>query len=146
MGVITSVSTQILDELITTVESIGVEKTVQSLKEARTKSLILSDINVENIIKIVEDATGVKKERILHGNDRTDERKISISLCIYYIKKEYGYSYAELKKIFNKDEAALYRYFQIVDLLPTKPKSDFDKKLSSLIKEINPLITREKIK
>lgn len=142
----TSVSTHIFDELLVTVESIGVEKTIKTLQEARSNILILSDLNVENIINSVVEVTGVQKERILHGNDRSDERKMATCLCVYYIKTEFKYSYSDLKKIFNKDESALYRYNQMIEKLPTKPKTDFDKKLSEYCKKIELLITREKLK
>lgn len=141
-----SISTNIFDELIVTVERIGVEKTIKTLQEARSNILILSDVNVENIINAVTELTGVQKERILHGTDRSDERKMALSLCVYFIKSEFGYSYSDLKKIFNKDEAALYRYHQAVEKLPVKPKTDFEKKLSEFSKKIELLITREKIK
>jgi hypothetical protein len=114
---LTSISTNIFDELIVTVERIGVEKTIKSLQEARSNILILSDVNVENIINGVTEITGVQKERILHGTDRSDERKMALSLCVFFIKNEFGYSYSDLKKIFNKDEAALYRYYQTIDNL-----------------------------
>jgi len=141
-----SISTNIFDELIVTVESIGVEKTIKSLQEARSRMLILSDTSVENIINAVIEVTNVQKERILHGTDRSDERKMALSLCVYYIKNEIKYSYSDLKKIFNKDEAALYRYYQAIETLPSKPKTDFDKKLSELCKKTELLITREKLK
>jgi hypothetical protein len=143
---LTSISTNIFDELIVTVERIGVEKTIKSLQEARSNILILSDVNVENIINGVTEITGVQKERILHGTDRSDERKIALSLCVFFIKNEFGYSYSDLKKIFNKDESALYRYYQTIDNLPVKPKTDFDKKLSECSKKLELLITREKLK
>jgi hypothetical protein len=141
-----SISTNIFDELIVTVERIGVDKTIKSLQDARSNILILSDVNVENIMNAVIDMTGVQKERILHGTDRSDERKIALSLCVYYIKNQFGYSYSDLKKIFNKDESALYRYYQTIDNLPQKPKTDFEKKLSEFCKKLELLITREKIK
>jgi hypothetical protein len=141
-----SISSNIFYELIVTVERIGVDKTIKSLQEARSNILTLSDMNVENIINAVTEITGVQKERILHGTDRSDERKMAISLCIFFIKNEFGYSYSDLKKIFNKDEAALYRYHQTIDNLPVKPKTEFDKKLSEFSKKLELLIIREKIK
>jgi len=141
-----ALGSSIFDELIVTVVRIGVDKTIKTLQDARSNILILSDINVDNIINAVTEITGVQKERILHGTDRSDERKMAISLCIFFIKNEFGYSYSDLKKIFNKDEAALYRYYQTIDNLSEKPKTDFDKKLTEYSKKLELLITREKLK
>lgn len=141
-----SITTNIFDELIVTVESIGVEKTIKSLQEARARILILSDLNVENIIISVTEVTGVSKERILHGTDRSDERKMALALCVFYIKNEFKYSYSDITKIFSKDKSALYRYYSIIENLPVKPKSEFEKTLSEFCKKLELLITREKIK
>jgi len=141
-----SISTNIFDELIVTVESIGVEKTIKTLQEARARILILSDLNVDNIINSVTEITGVSKERILHGTERSDERKMALSLCVFYIKNEFKYSYSDIKKIFNKDESALYRYYCLIEKLPMKPKSQFEKTLNEFRKKLELLITREKHK
>jgi len=141
-----ALGSSIFDELIVTVVRIGVDKTIKTLQDARSNILILSDIKVDNIINAVTEITGVQKERILHGTDRSDERKMAISLCIFFIKNEFGYSYSDLKKIFNKDEAALYRYYQTIYNLSEKPKTDFDKKLTEYSKKLELLITREKLK
>jgi hypothetical protein len=141
-----SISTSIFDELIVTIESIGVEKTKRTLQEARTRGLILSNTSIDNIINVIVEITGVDKERILSGTDKGDERKMAVALSIYYIKVEFKYSYSDLKKIFNKDEGALCRYNKFVEKLPTKPKTDFDKKLTEYCKKVELLLTREKIK
>ena len=142
----TSISNRILDELFATVEVIGLEKTIKSLQDAKTNSLILKDVDIDFFINIISDITGVRRERLLNGNDRNDERKVSTALCIYFLKKELYYSYSDLKKIFQKDEAALYRYFSLVENRPKKPKTTFDKLLDESYKKANLLITEKKIK
>lgn len=137
-----SISTLVFDELLTTLEVIGVENTIKTLREAKTKNSIYS--NVDFIINTVSEVTGVDRERILHGIDRNDERKIALSLAIFYIKKEYSYGYSELKKIFNRDRAALSRYHSLVENLPATPKSDIDKKLKNYTKKINFFIEKNK--
>jgi len=137
----------ILDELLYTVESIGVEKTIKRLKEARTQKLILEDINIDFILSAVCEVTNVAKERILHGKDRSDERKGAIALFVYFLKKEFNfYSYSDLKKVLDKDESALYRYYSLVSSLPSNPKSEFDITLSGYVKRIELLITEKKYK
>ena len=141
-----SISNQIFDELMTTVEVIGIDRTIKTLQDAKANSLILEDLNIEFILKCVNQITGVSKERILSGNDRNDERKIAIALCVYFIKKEFFYSYGDMSKIFNKDESSLSRYNSIVENKADKPKTDFDKNIDSYYKKINLLITEKKLK
>jgi hypothetical protein len=142
-----TLTNNIFDELLYTVESIGVEKTIKRLKEARTQKLITEDVNIDFILSAVIEVTGVTKERILQGKDRSDERKGAIGLFVYFLKKEFNfYSYADLKKILDKDESALYRYYNMIHTLPAKPKTEFDTTLTEYVKRIELLITEKKYK
>lgn len=141
-----SISNKIFDELMTTVEVIGIDRTIKTLQDAKANSMILEDLNIEFILNCVNQITNVSRERILNGNDRNDERKIAIALCVYFIKKEFYYSYGDMSKIFNKDESSLSRYNSIVENRPDKPKSEFDKNVENYYKKINLLITEKKLK
>ncbi len=146
MKITASVSSQVFDELLTTVELIGVDRTIKTLKEAKSNHLILDDLDVDFILKCVSEICGVTKERVLYGTDKSDERKISLALAIYFIKTEFSYSYSELKKIFDKDASGLSKYNSLVESLPENPKTDFDKKMDTYIKKIKLLITERKLK
>lgn len=141
-----SISTKILDELLTTVEIIGVDRTIKTLKEAKTSSLLLDDLNIDFIINSVAEVTGTSRDRILYGSDRNDERKFAISLCVFFIRNEFSYTFSEMKSIFNKTESALCRYYTIVENLPKQPKTDFDKKLTDYNKKLKLIITEKKLK
>jgi hypothetical protein len=141
-----SISNKIFDELMTTVEVIGIDRTIKTLQDAKANSLILEDLNIEFILNCVNQVTGVSKDRILNGNDRNDERKIAIALCVYFIKKEFFYSYSGISKIFNKDESSLSRYNSIIENKVDKPKTDFDKNIDGYYKKIKLLITEKKLK
>lgn len=133
----------LLEELFITVEKIGIDNTVKTLKEAR--NVVLESVEYGSIIKIVSDKTGVPVEVILTGNDRSDERKIALSLSVYFVKEHFPeYSFKDMIKIFGKDSSCLWRYHNNVLKLPKKPKLEFEVKLASLMKEIELLITREK--
>lgn len=141
-----SISNKIFDELMTTVEVIGIDRTIKTLQDAKANSLILEDLNIEFILKSVTQVTSVSKERILNGSDRNDERKIAIALCVYFIKKEFFYSYGDMSKIFNKDESSLSRYNSIIENKTDKPKTEFDKNIDTYYKKIKLLITEKKLK
>ena len=141
----TSISAAIFDELLTTVELIGCESTIRILQDAKSKKLILKDLNIDFILNSVSEITSVSKERIINGNDRNDDRKIAIAVCVFFIKNEFSYSYGDLSSIFNKTVSALSRYNTLADSVPPKPKTEFDKKLDNAIKKMNLLITEKKL-
>ena len=145
MSISISISSRIFDELITTVEVIGIDRTIQTLKKAKANSLILGDINIDFVITTVSSVTNLTKERILNGTDRSDDRKIAIALCVYLIKTEFSYTYSQIQNIFNIGISALSRYHTIVEKLPKTPKTEFDKRLIDLLKQINILIIEKKV-
>lgn len=141
-----SISNQIFDELMTTVEVIGIDRTIKTLQEAKANILILEDLNIEFMLKCVTQVTSVSRDRILNGTDRSDERKVATALCVYLIKREFFYSYGDMSKIFNKDESSLSRYNSLIENVPDRPKSELDKSIDSYLKKINLLITEKKLK
>jgi hypothetical protein len=99
----------LFNEMFKTIEVMGVEETAKTLQKARFNSLTLHDGGIEFILKSVSSQTNVAIERIIHGTDKTDERKIAVALSVFFIKTELKYSYGTIKKILKKDEAALSR-------------------------------------
>lgn len=127
---------KILDELFITVESVGINTTIKALKFARENGV--EDTKANYIINLISSITNVPTDRILSGTDRTDERKISLSLSIYFIKEHCDYSYPQLKKIFMKDLSALHKYYSLVEkLIKENPKTEFEKSLILNYKKVN---------
>jgi len=140
-----SISNQILAELFETVEIIGIEKTIKTLQDAKLKSLSGQNDDIDFVLTSVSDLTDVSKDRILSSYDRTDERKLAMAISVYILRSEYDFSYPDLKKIFNKDMSALYRYFEMIERMPEKPKTEFDKKVDTILKKVKLLITKKKL-
>jgi hypothetical protein len=139
-----SISHILLDEIITTIEVIGFEKTIKTLQNAKNYGSVSRDSDIEYILDNISKITSVSKDRILFGSDRSDDRKLAIAACVYFIKNEYAYSLSELKIIFNKDASQLSRYNKIVSSVPEKPKTQFDKKLTNIIRKMKLLINEKK--
>ena len=135
----------VFDEMLRTVETIGVDKTVKALQKARSTELILEDLSVENILKLIAEITNVPVKRILNGTDRTDDRKMAVALAVFHIKEERNYSLNDLISIFGKERSGLSRYYNLVRNKPSKPKSEFDKKLNEYDKKIQVLLKEKKL-
>ena len=141
-----SISSAIFDELLTTVEIIGVDKTIRTLQDAKAHSLISKNLDIDNIINIVCEITNYSKDKLLIGNERSDIKKIAMALTVYFLKEILVYSYSDIKKVLNKDESALYRYYQMVNDRPKKANTPFDKNLELNFKKVNLIITEKKLK
>ena len=138
--------TEILSELFKTIEILGINGTIETLKDAKNKKQLVDDIDIDFVLDAVSQTTGLNKDRILYGNDRSDERKIALCLSVYFIKNNFHYSYSEIKKIFKKDSSVLSRYNSYVKNLPKNPKTNFDKTIDKFCKEINYLINKRNLK
>lgn len=135
----------LFEELLSTIEAIGVDSTIKTLKNAKSSSLIMTDLNIDFIINCVCETTSLSKDRIINGKDKSDERKMALALCVHFLKNELNYSYKDISTILKKDASALSKYNSFVKNLPTKTKTEFDKKLESHIKRITILITEKKM-
>jgi hypothetical protein len=140
-----SISNQILDTLITTIEVIGIDNTLKSLHDAKTSGLLMQDSDVDFILNCISKITSVSRDRITDGNDRSDDRKFAVAASVYFIKKECNFSLKDLKLIFHKDASALSRYNSMVENIAKNPKTDFDKKLDDVVKKMNILIKQKKL-
>jgi len=140
-----AISSLILAELFETVEVIGIEKTIKTLKDAKLQSLIGQKDEIDMVLTAVSELTEVSKDRILSSYDRTDDRKLAMAVSVFILRSEFDYSYPDLKKIFNKDTAALYRYYEMIEKMPEKPKTEFDKKIDSVLKKIKLFLTKKKL-
>ena len=124
----------LLTEAVKTAEVIGIENTTNLLRKAR---VVITDEHVNKIIKNITQQTGVSYEQIIYGTEKTDERKIAVSLCVYFIKNQLHYSYSKIKRFIPKDNAALSRYYRNLKTLDmNNPRGFFNKQLLSHYKAL----------
>jgi chromosomal replication initiation ATPase DnaA len=139
-------SVQIINELFKTIELFGVDKTLSILKDSQKSNNDFSELDIDYILDAVSEISNVDKQRILFGNDRTDERKIALCLSIYFVRENFDYSYSDMGKIFNKDSSAINRYYTSVKNVVKLPKTEFEKKIEEYRKKINYLINERNLK
>jgi hypothetical protein len=67
---------------------------------------------------------------IIDGTQKTDERKIAVSLSVYFIKEYCDLSLREMKAILKKDESSMSRYFRFAMniIKKTNHKTEVEKK------------------
>jgi len=140
-------SSEIMGEVFITIDCVGIDGLINSLKETQKFSIILNNTEVEFILQCVSNVCGVRRDLILNGTERTDDRKIALCLAMYFMKEYTSIkSFEDLKKIFKKNVSLIHRNIKLVNNMPTKPKTDFDKKMDSHYKTIEKLIKEKKVK
>jgi hypothetical protein len=125
---------ELLNELFTCVAKLGILGTLDALEEGKRiveakRHLENYDEKIANILTVVSEITNQPLHIIINGTEKTDERKISIALAVYFIKEITDLSYREIKGILNKDESTLSRYYFFASAIikKSKQKTEFDK-------------------
>ena len=132
------ISIHVFSELLKTVELLKIDGTIKCLQDARLSVIKSANVESDFFINKVSEITGTPVDVIMNGRDKTDERKIALSLCVFYIKEAYSCSLSDLSKVFNKDKAALSRYYNNAASVNIKrPKGDFNEKMAKYMTSLN---------
>lgn len=124
--------TDLIQELLKSVEILGVDATTNALKIARSNTLTLQDKRVEFVLKMVSDYYLKSIEDIINSHSKSTKRIFALKFAIYYLYEVFGFSFGELKMIFKRDKSLLSRSTkEIKEIVETNPnlknvKNKFD--------------------
>lgn len=124
--------TDLIQELLKSVEVLGVDATTNALKIARSNTLTLQDKRVEFVLKMVSDYYIKSIEDIINSHSKSTKRIFALKFAIYYLYEVFGFSFGELKMIFKRDKSLLSRSTkEIKEIVITNPnlrnvKNKFD--------------------
>jgi hypothetical protein len=128
-------SKELLSEVFNCVAEIGINGTLDALQHGKKmvqnqKQLDSMDYKVSLILQKISEFTTMPIHIIIDGTQKTDERKIAVSLSVYFIKEYCDLSLREMKAILKKDESSMSRYFRFAMniIKKTNHKTEVEKK------------------
>jgi hypothetical protein len=101
--------TDLIQELLKSVEVLGVDATTNALKIARSNTLTLQDKRVEFVLKMVSTQYGQTIEDIINSHNKSYKRMLALKFSIYYLYEVFEFSFGDLKMIFKRDKSLLSR-------------------------------------
>jgi hypothetical protein len=101
--------TDLIQELLKSVEVLGVDATTNALKVARSNSLTLQDKRVEFVLNMVSSNYSILIEEIINSHSKSTRRMLALKFCIYYLYEVFDISFGDLKLIFKRDKSLLSR-------------------------------------
>ncbi|NBO23542.1 hypothetical protein EBU94_09440 [bacterium] len=101
--------TDLIQELLKSVEVLGVDATTNALKVARSNTLTLQDKRVEFVLKMVSTQYGQTIEDIINSHNKSYKRMLALKFSIYYLYEVFEFSFGDLKMIFKRDKSLLSR-------------------------------------
>jgi hypothetical protein len=101
--------TNLIQELLKSVEVLGVDATTDLLRVARSNSLTLHDKRVEFVLNMVSSNYSIPIEEIINSHSKSTRRMLALKFCIYYLYEVFEISFGDLKLIFKRDKSLLSR-------------------------------------
>lgn len=101
--------TDLIQELLKSVEVLGVDATTNVLKIARSNTLTLQDKRVEFVLKMVSTHYLQSIEDIINSHNKSYKRMMALKFSIYYLYEVFDFSFSDLKMFFKRDKSLLSR-------------------------------------
>ena len=101
--------TDLIQELLKSVEALGIDGTTNVLKLARNNSLTLQDKRVEFVLQIISQNYVITIEDIINSHSKSTRRMLALKFSIYYLYEVFNISFGDLKLIFKRDKSLLSR-------------------------------------
>ena len=101
--------TDLIQELLRSVEVLGVDATTNALKIARSNNLTLQDKRVEFVLKMVSEYYLQSIDDIINSHSKSSKRMFALKFSIYYLYEVFGFTFGDLKVLFKRDKSLLSR-------------------------------------
>ena len=134
--------TDLIQELLKSVEVLGVDATTNVLKVARSNTLTLQDKRVEFVLKMTSAQYLQSIEDIINSHNKSFKRMMALKFSIYYLYDAFEFSFTDLKILFKSSGCSsitsnIFLLFSSLSLLFAKSKTslksiNFPSALSSI--------------
>jgi hypothetical protein len=101
--------TALIEELLLSVEALGVEGTTCALRIARNKSMSLEDKRIEFVLNMISTYYNIPIEEIINSHTKSTKRMLALKFSIYYLYDIFDISFGDLKQVFKRHKSLLSR-------------------------------------
>jgi len=137
-------TTQILNELLKSIKTRGLRRTLTLLKTNRKVRPEITDKFDLFVIKSITETFNISEDELLDGKYIRGENKYAIGLCVYFMYENKSLGEIHKKIFVNKNKTLLSKYRQLIFDLRVKNKQD--KKYITIKKELETKIENFKKK
>jgi len=123
-------TTQILNELLSSIKHRGFRKTLNLLKNNQRKYVEINDPLDIFIIKTICEGFDITQDELLHGKYLRGENKYAIGLCVYFLYENKSLGEIHKQVFVNKNKTLLSKYRQLI--FDLKPSNREDNKILTI--------------
>ena len=113
----------ILEELVLTIDKIGIEKTLEIIKNSRNlakdKDIILQEFIIESVCNVFS----MSKRELLKGKSSLDKTN-ALAICSVELKGHLGYSQGRIASILKKHDSVVSKYIKKITYLDSNHQED----------------------
>ena len=133
---------ELLNELVSSIKSRGLRKTINSLKTKNTNKVDLDDPFDLFVVESVAKHFNTTTDELLYGKYLRGRFKYAMGLCIYFIYENKSLGEIHKKLFVNKNKSLISKYRQIINDL--NPNHIEDKKIIQIKEELETIINNFK--
>jgi|TARA_R110000787_G_scaffold117093_4_gene227629 DNA-binding transcriptional ArsR family regulator len=137
-------SQRLINELLNTIDRIGIRETIQAL---RKKQNDIENNTPELQIHIIHSTCnefGIQEEILLHGRDKSEARYNAIGVCAFLLSNHLGLTQTKISMLLKKDISTISRHLKRLQNLDMKYKNERD--LEEVMQELDKQIKLYKTK
>ena len=138
-----SKSRELIEELLNTVDNVGVSETIEVLKRNQNKIKDNDEIIKDYIIATCCDVFSVSKKTLRIGK-ASGKKTDCLACCSYLLYSHLEYSQSQIVRELRKDNSVISRYIKRINYLSEKHVPD--KKMLSILSQLEDSIKSFKIK
>jgi hypothetical protein len=127
----------LLQEFLSTIETIGVDETIKALSIARKETLSLQDKRIDFLVKMICQSFNVSPDEVFTSKDRNTNRLFAFKFIVYYLYEAFDFSYPDISLVTHKDVAWVYRCHKELENILLDKKNSLQKKFSKFDLLIN---------
>jgi len=115
--------TVLLSELLKTIESVGLDKTIESLKITQNKIIDKYEVLQEIIIKCSCEEFNLKSENFKNAKSNYNNTNC-MAIISYLLFRHNGYAQTKIANILKKDNSVVSKYIKKINELDDKHTQD----------------------
>jgi hypothetical protein len=133
----------LIEELLNTIELLGVEATSKVLIKSRNQMLTLQDERIDFIFHAVGSIYKINPEDIVNSTDKSTKRIYAFKFIVYYLREAFYLSFPEIALILKKSTSYVFKKHKEMKELK---KNKRDTTLQSKFEKLDLLITEYQLK
>lgn len=111
---------KLIGSVLRAINIVGVAATKKHVEKLFVENIRFDDIRVERVVCAVATEFNITTYEVIFGTQRSNERRLAVGFCAYYLINSFGYDVKVVKDKLKKEKTVIYRMVGMVKKLNSK--------------------------